>query len=405
MRRTRIVRVGVFRGKFLPLIGGGHTLVSEVFEAFLGLAGSSRHRFVAFCEPADAKRIAAARGAAGNVEICAMPDYAFLDGTVLAMRQYSPLLDRLVKWRSRLERAASQRGIEVIWFVGGGGRDPLDIPYIATVWDLQHRTHPWFPEVSSRGMWRARERTHVEFMRRAAHVVTGTTVGAQQLSFYYQLPPDRVSILPHPTPSLRAGASGTDPSQAVSRLKGERFFFYPAQFWPHKNHVNLLHALKILGDRDGVTAHLALSGSDHGNLRHVKSVVADLGLLDRVHFLGFVDANDLAWLYRNAIALVYPSFSGPENMPPLEAFSHGCPVAMSNYPGASEQAGDAALYFEPTEPDQLAQTLKKLFEQPALRDELIERGRARAGRWTAGDYVKGVFAILDEFEKKRRAWE
>jgi glycosyltransferase involved in cell wall biosynthesis len=240
---------------------------------------------------------------------------------------------------------------------------------------------------------------YARFVRRASHLVTGTQVGAQQLTFHIQVPPERASVLPQPAPLARDFADAA-PSKEISELAQQKFFLYPAQFWPHKNHVNLLHALKLLGG----DAKLVLPGSDKGNLAHVRKTVSTLGLEARVLFPGFVSPADLAWLYRHALALVYPSFLGPDNLPPLEAFALGCPVAIADYAGAAEQTGDAALRFNPADPARIADAMGRISDDAALRTSLIERGRERAARWTARDYVRGVFAILDRFETVRRCW-
>lgn len=396
------MRIGVCLGDFVPQVGGGYTFVSQVFDAFLGLAASSHHTFVVFCDPAVARRLAGA-GVAANVELFGVPVKGSAATAITALKHYSPLFGYLLRRPGRLERDAIRKGVGLAWFVGGGVYDTLDIPYIATVWDVQHRTHPWFPEVSSQGRWDYRELMHARFLRRAARLITGTRVGAEQLGYYYQVPPDRITLLPHPTPALFHDVAGAV-SPAVSAFSATRFFFYPAQYWPHKNHVTLLHALKLLGDRHGMTADLVLTGSDQGNLGHVQAVATALGLRSQVHFAGFVSSADLVWLYRNAVALVYPSFSGPENLPPLEAFSLGCPVAISDYPGVDEQIADAALRFDPRDPAQLADALRRLLEEPSLRDDLIAKGRARLQHRTPLGYVRGVFAIFDEFEGIRRCW-
>lgn len=396
------MRVGVCLGDFVPELGGGYTFVSQVFGAFLKLAHASPHEFVVLCDPAHAKTLAA-RGNTAKFEFYGVPRKGLVEAAVGAWKHYSPLFAYLYRRPSRFERAALEHGVELIWFVGGGVYDTPEIPYIATVWDVQHRTHPWFPEVSSGGRWDYRELTHARFLRRAAYVISGTRAGAEQLGWYYQVPQDRIRILPHPMPSLPAEGL-TCNSNFASGLSGKKFVLYPAQFWPHKNHVNLLKALMILTNQYGLTVDLVLTGSDKGNLDYVKSVVNKLGLISQVHFLGFVRTNELVWLYRNAIALVYPSFSGPENLPPLEAFSLGCPVAISDYPGAREQIGDAAVFINPQDPSQIAESLKRLLEQAKLREELIKKGFDRAVRWTTEDYVRGVFSIFDEFAPIRHCW-
>jgi glycosyltransferase involved in cell wall biosynthesis len=129
-----------------------------------------------------------------------------------------------------------------------------------------------------------------------------------------------------------------------------------------------------------------------------------LGLSDHVRFLGFVSQDDLVSLYRHALALTYVSFFGPENLPPLEAFALGCPVIASNVAGAHEQLGDAALLVDPKSPAEIAEAIKAVYENTSLRELLVRRGLARACRWTGGDFVRGVFSLLDEFVPIRRCW-
>jgi glycosyltransferase involved in cell wall biosynthesis len=180
--------------------------------------------------------------------------------------------------------------------------------------------------------------------------------------------------------------------------------FYPAQFWPHKNHVTLLRAVKVLRDRHSLNFHVVLTGSDQGNLSYVKQLVSQLGLVDQVHFLGFVSTDELIALYQNAFALMYTSMFGPDNLPPLEAFALGCPVIAAKVPGSEEQLGKGAVLIEPIDEDAFADAVYELYKEPGLRESLIERGRAHVMSFTGEDYARGVFAILDEFEKVRRCW-
>jgi glycosyltransferase involved in cell wall biosynthesis len=180
--------------------------------------------------------------------------------------------------------------------------------------------------------------------------------------------------------------------------------FYPAQFWAHKNHVNLLLAVRELRDEHGLILPVVFVGSDKGNMEHVRRRVGELGLTTQVHFLGFVPQVDLITLYRKAFALIYVTFFGPDNLPPLEAFTLQCPVVASDVSGAREQLGEAALLVDPTNPHEIANSVKSLYDHPELRHALIERGLERASRWTGRDFVTGIFLILDEFEAIRHSW-
>ena len=155
----------------------------------------------------------------------------------------------------------------------------------------------------------------------------------------------------------------------------------------------------------GIRLRCVLSGRDEGNLEYVLRCAADLGVRDRVIYVGSVEVDDMPPLYRNATALVFPSAVGPDNLPPLEAMSLGCPVITADVPGTREQCGDAALFFPPMDERQLADRIADVVRTDGLRDQLIQAGFRRAASWTADDYIGAVLVILDEFARVARNWE
>ena len=314
------------------------------------------------------------------------------------------LFDREVAVSGPLENAVREHRIDLLWFISTS-TEKVTIPYMATVWDLAHRVHPYFPEVSvTDWKWMDRERHYRELLPRAACVLTGTETGKEEIIRFYQLPDHLVQVVPFPTPQFALDHPTPGETPADHDDLPKKFLFYPAQFWPHKNHVGLLLAMKILREKYGLDFNLVLTGSDQGNLGYVREKAEDLRLADRVTFQGFVDTDVLRRLYRRAFALVYPTFFGPDNLPPLEAFALGCPVIASHVAGADEQLGSAALLFNPKDPGEMAQRVKDLHDSPSRREEMITLGRERALRWTAANYVERVFGIIDDFEPIRRCW-
>ena len=130
----------------------------------------------------------------------------------------------------------------------------------------------------------------------------------------------------------------------------------------------------------------------------------ELGLKKNVFFLGFVSIDELVALYQNAFALVFASFFGPDNIPPLEAFALGCPVISAKFAGAEDQLKGAALLFDPKSEHELAATIKKLYDNPVLKSTIINKGKQKAAHWTSLDYVNKISDIFDEFEPIRRCW-
>ena len=394
------MKVGVFLEDFSPDVGGGYTIQEDIFRALLDLMEETSHSFVLFC-----RRPEAFRSFLTTPRLQAVAFPGNLGQRVFARAQSG--LNSLIESRkrqTRLEQLCKEAGVEFMWFVGAEAVQ-IDLPYMAIVWDLQHRLQPWFPEVSAGGTWRQRETFYGEYLRRATYIIAGTEAGRSEIERFYQVTSNRIKILPHPTPASTLNANPSDIAGVLKKYGlRSNYLFYPAQFWSHKNHANLLLAAADLKHEHQLDLPVVFVGSNKGNEEYLRTFAAQLNPPVDVAFLGFVPLEDLVALYRGAFALAYVTFFGPENLPPLEAFALGCPVIASDVSGAREQLGDAALFVDPRNPAEIAGAIKQLHDDDTLRASLIDKGRARAERWTATEFVRGVFAALDEFEPVRRCW-
>lgn len=401
--RCAPVQIGIYFGDFLPETGGGYTYVADLLGALSEIATTSEHNFVMLCAPA-AVHTMKLKLDAPNVKVVPVPSPSLAAIWLLGIKYFSPLFRLVWRRHSVVERTARLHDVQLLWFVGVGAYECPDMPYVATLFDLQHRFQPFFPEVSANGSWDKREQFYGYFLRRAAYCLTGTATGKREMLYLYQLAESRVRVLNLPTPkfALDAAPSALD---VRSRLGIDReYIFYPAQFWPHKNHVNLILALKYLKEQRNLNIALALSGSDKGNLEFVKRFAEKEGMADRVHFLGFVSEGDLIALYRQAVALTFVTYFGPDNIPPLEAFALGCPVIASAVEGAREQYEDAVIYVDPSDPEVIAQAIWSVYSDKEMREKLVEEGFKRAKKWTSVDYTKAMFKLFDEFSTTRRNW-
>lgn len=316
-----------------------------------------------------------------------------------------------------LLQAVNENKIDIVWFISLSFEN-VDIPYIFPVWDLQHRLQPYFPEVSATGWnWDSRENFYRYILPRAAYIITGTEAGRNEIANLYQIPYDRIKIIPHPTPSFALeyfNMSKTESSEVDALLASKysgilngndnEILLYPAQFWPHKNHISILLALKILKEQYALNFSVVFTGSDQGNLKYIQEKAIEFQLSNNVYFLGFVSYDLLLWLYRKAFVLIYPSFFGPENLPPLEAFALGCPVIASRVSGAEEQLGDAAILIDPANELQIADEIRNLFLNSDLRQTLIERGFEKTKDLQKNNYINNIISIFDEFATIRRCW-
>ena len=148
-----------------------------------------------------------------------------------------------------------------------------------------------------------------------------------------------------------------------------------------------------------------LCGSDKGNKQFVENLVHKHQLTDHVVLFDFLERGELNYLYQQALAMVFPSHIGPDNLPPLEAFGLGCPVLAAAVKGAEEQLGNNALLFDPFNVDDLVEKILLIGKDRKKRNELIERGLKKAEAHTSDDYVKDLLSIVEGFEPYSRCYD
>lgn len=388
------MRVGLIVTEVGAGVGGRFTFQESILAAVERLRGETYHEFSVYAS-------GLSRYSTGSAGWWARRGARTTAGLAIgALRETQDALigKRLVHVRTPLERTLRHGEVDVAWFPTTYIED-VDCPFICTIFDLEHRTKPWFPEVSARGEFERRERALHRHLPKATRIIVPNETAVAQVTRFYGVSDEACLVLGHPTPSFALDAPDDERPAQPNRPS---YLFYPAQFWPHKNHAAALDTLRELRSR-GRDLELVLVGSDKGQLGHVRRQARERGIEDAVRFSGFVSTDELVALYRGAHALLFLSRFSPENLPPLEAFALGCPAVVADIPGAREQYGDAALLVDWRDPAAVADAVETL-DEPDLRRELVERGRQRARAWTADDYVRGVLRFLDEFETERRLW-
>lgn len=307
-------------------------------------------------------------------------------------------------WRRLFSRFdSSMRAIENekcdLWICPNHDRYSFRVPIraLGTVHDLMHRYESRFPEVSENGEFESREFHFSETCKWSRGVLVDSELGRRQLVESYGIAPQNVFVLPYIAPSYIYESSPSD-EEAVRRKYSlpEKFLFYPAQFYLHKNHANLIAAVARLRDAHPDVRLVLVGWKDRNSYADVVAQVRDLGLEDNVIFLGYAPDADMAGLYRAARALVMPTYFGPTNIPQLEAFALGCPVATSRIYGIPEQVGDAALLFDPSSVDEIYEAIERLWTDDALCAELARKGREHASKWGRPQFRARLAEIVEQ---------
>jgi len=270
----------------------------------------------------------------------------------------------------------------------------MPVPSLAAVHDLMHRYETRFPEVGNKKEYARREYHYRNTCQWAKGILVDSNLGKQQAVESYQIAPNRCHVLPY---IANRNIESIQPSHDFDNKYQlpEKYLFYPAQFWAHKNHENLLKAVALCKE-DIPDIQLVLVGSPKNHYVSVVQLVADLHLQANVHFMGLIDEIDIPEFYRRARGLVMPTFFGPTNIPPLEAFALGCPVAISGIYGMKEQLGDAALYFDPFSPNSIEKQIKILWQNDGLCEELKEKGK----KWRENSHFTQFYSKLSDIINK-----
>jgi glycosyltransferase involved in cell wall biosynthesis len=225
-------------------------------------------------------------------------------------------------------------------------------------------------------------------------IIVGTETGADQLNNIYGVPKERILINPFPI----------EQSTARESERNMDLILYPAQLWPHKNHMVLLKAISRLPDNLKSRVKLVLTGSDQGNLNHIQQKVLEYGLSQNVEFLGFVTNENLGLLYATARITIFPSYFGPDNLPPLESLSHGTLTAVAEIPGARDYLGDSVIYFLPNDSGALTEIIQQALQDGSwgIEKRVIASDLLINRTWR--NYFLKVDAFLDDFSNTRENW-
>jgi glycosyltransferase involved in cell wall biosynthesis len=334
--------------------------------------------------------------------------YTFIDRiiSVLSQNLIWQIVQKKFKFIGPFERKLLQHGCDIVYYVTPGYFCSAlqRLNYINTMWDLCHRENPEFPEVREYNVFAIRDYYHKVNYCSALVTLTDSDQLSDLAAHSYGIARNRFISMPFSPSSLLGNQHSIKKEDVLIKYKLEAgYFYYPAQFWPHKNHIRILQALKILREENGWRPTVVFSGKDYGNLNYLKRYISQSELDTQVRIVDFVPSEDVRGLYENASAIVMPTYFGPTNIPPLEAWSLNVPLIYSAH--LVQQVGNAALLVDPDSARELASLMLQSM-QPEIRERLIIAGHQRLNeidgqRKLAED---SLFLLLAKFAARRQCW-
>ncbi len=214
---------------------------------------------------------------------------------------------------------------------------------------------------------------------------------ARRLESLYGVSRDQISIVPQGAdPAIDPASYNYSPAE-----KFGTYLIYPAIAYNHKRHIDIIRALSLMGDSYS-HVNLVLTGSPGPNDEKVDEVAEHLGLSKRVHRMGRVSSAFLQALYRDALALVFPSAYEGFGNPVLEAMKLKCPVITSNAEALTEVSGGCSLVFGVGDAAGLANCIETVHTDRPLVEDMIARAEMRANQF---DWDASGTALVEGYTK------
>lgn len=283
------------------------------------------------------------------------------------------ILNRLFN-KSRL----SSLGVDLLFcpFTAPTYAEP-GIPVVSVIVDLQHLAYPQFfspREINTR-------QAFFDDLRREADRVVCISEDVRQSVFKnLNMDPQKTHVVPV---CIQSRFPKLEPNKVKENLitlsiNRRPYMFYPANFWPHKNHQMLLTAFGMfLSQNPSCKIDLVFTGAIGDMKAKLKAAVHQMGLRERIHFPGYLGTDQLSSVWQGCEFLILPSLYEGFGVPLLEAMFYGKAILCSNITSLPEIAQDAALYFDPRNPREIAQCLEQIINNPRTRDDLVLRGCRR----------------------------
>jgi glycosyltransferase involved in cell wall biosynthesis len=269
-------------------------------------------------------------------------------------------------------------GVDVIHYPDSVIHPPgIALPCVLTFHDIQHE---YFPGYFPLRMRLLRKLTYGPSARKARRIITVSQFTRDTLIEKFRISADKITPIHSGVDvAFRPDVSPAEVQRVCHKYHLPQVFaFYPANTWPHKNHLRLVQAVSLLQKKYRSDCKLVLCGQPQWGHDALLAALEAYDVQGDVLILGYVPVEDLPALYHAALLLVYPSLFEGFGIPLVEAMSCGCPIVCSNVTSLPELAGDAAVLVNPYDIEGLADAMWRVLRGLDLRADLVAKGLARA---------------------------
>ncbi|MEJ2009035.1 MAG: glycosyltransferase family 1 protein [Acidobacteriota bacterium] len=277
----------------------------------------------------------------------------------------------------------------------------IKAPIVLTIPDIQHE---YCPEYFDAPTLSVRKSLYRSSAGRADVIITISEASKRAIIEKFGEPAEKI-VVTYPGCSEDFRKIVDPNALAAIREKyslPDEFVFYPAGTWPHKNHIKLLEALSVLRSKHDFQKRLIMTGIPQNNHDRVLESVKRFGLESQVRFLNVVPFADLPAIYNMATLMVFPSLFEGFGIPLVEAMSVGLPIACSDRTSIPEVVGEAGVYFDPDNAEDIADRIYQLWNDTELKESLVKKGFEQVKLFNWKEMTRRTIEAYELASKKRK---
>lgn len=267
---------------------------------------------------------------------------------------------------------------------------------VVTIHDMSFEIEPgWYPPE----MKRTARLIHKSALK-ADMIIAISAATKNDIIKLYGISPDKITVIYYGSPSPLERTILEKKSEFIKNKYSlpDKFFLFVGILEPRKNIKGIMESFKITRRR-GLKHKLVLAGHPGWKTAEVMETLEKLGLKNDVIFPGYIENNELQYIYFLADAFVFPSLNEGFGLPILEAMSSSTPVITSNISSTAEVAGDSALLVSPHDSEQIADAMYRFAADPDLRREYIEKGKKRLEAFSWEETARKTLELYRELCK------
>ncbi len=264
------------------------------------------------------------------------------------------------------------------------------VPTIVSVMDLSY-LH--FPDTFKKNDLYQLTKWTKYSVKNASKVITISQSSKDDIIKFYKTAPDKVKV-------VHLGLKELSMDKASTELESfgveGKFLLFVGTLQPRKNIARLIEAFSKLPQHFLDEYQLVVIGKKGWLYEEILAAPKKFQVEKRVLFLDYVSDEDLPSFYKKAELFVLPSLYEGFGLPVLEAMRYGCPVATSNVSSLPEAGGEAAVYFDPENVEDIKKTIEKVLSDNSLRERMKEKGIIHSKKFTWEKAAKEVLTVVEE---------